>query len=410
LPTQLGKHFWPNWSFVYGLRLDYLSPTIYLTDLFILAIFIFSLPKLFTEIKNIKQKYLLWIVFFSLSLLLGLTGAKNFWAGAYGVVKLLEFSLLVYFLAPNYKNFNKVILYFLVLASVTFEAALSFLQYLNQGSLGGIFYFFGERAFNAGTPGIANASINGQLFLRPYATFPHPNVLAGFLVLSMIFLLLFSFKIKWLKMFNWFGGILITGALLITLSRSAILLWLIYLLVLFGFWSVEKYKKRKFNPLQIVLFALIVIGAVIFLILQNNLILQRFLTTSLLDESVIQRQELIAQSLNMFWRNPVLGVGLNNYFNNLNVISFQSSTFLIQPVHNILLLILAETGLIGFCFVIFAFAKSIVKTFNQKQTRKYLLMALFAVVFLGMFDHYFLTLQQGQLLLSLILGISLSKS
>jgi O-antigen ligase len=112
----------------------------------------------------------------------------------------------------------------------------------------------------------------------------------------------------------------------------------------------------------------------------------------------------------MFWKNPVLGVGLNNYFNNLNVISFQSNTFLIQPVHNIFLLVLAEIGLIGFCFVIFAFAKSIVKTFNQKQTRKYLLMALFAVVFLGMFDHYFLTLQQGQLLLSLILGISLSKS
>jgi uncharacterized membrane protein AbrB (regulator of aidB expression) len=72
--------------------------------------------------------------------------------------------------------------------------------------------------------------------------------------------------------------------------------------------------------------------------------------------------------------------------------------------------VLAETGLIGFCFVIFAFAKSIVKAFCQKQTGKYLLMALFAVVFLGMFDHYFLTLQQGQLLLSLILGISLSKS
>jgi O-antigen ligase len=410
LPTQLGKHFWPNWAFVYGLRLDYLSPTLYLTDLFILAIFIFSLPKLFTEIKNIKQKYLLWIVFFILSLLLGLTGAKNFWAGTYGVVKLLEFSFLAYFLASNYKNFNKVILYFLVFASATFEATLSFLQYFNQGSLGGIFYFFGERAFNAGTPGIANASINGQLFLRPYATFSHPNVLAGFLILSMIFLLLFSFKIKWLKMFNWFGGILITGALLITLSRSAILLWLIYLLVLFGFWRAEKYKKGKFNPLQIVLFALITIGAVIFLILQNNLILQRFLTTSLLDESVVQRQELITQSLNMFWRNPVLGVGLNNYFNNLNVISFQSNTFLIQPVHSIFLLVLAETGLIGFCFMIFAFAKSIIKTFNQKQTRKYLLMTLFTVVFLGMFDHYFLTLQQGQLLLSLILGISLSKS
>src|SRR5476651_2543095 len=48
LPTQLGKHFWPNFSFVYGIRVDYLSPTIYISDiLFVLLFFlsIFSLRK-----------------------------------------------------------------------------------------------------------------------------------------------------------------------------------------------------------------------------------------------------------------------------------------------------------------------------------------------------------------------------
>ena len=35
LPTQLGRHFWPSYSFVFGLKVDYLSPTLYLTDIFL---------------------------------------------------------------------------------------------------------------------------------------------------------------------------------------------------------------------------------------------------------------------------------------------------------------------------------------------------------------------------------------
>ena len=38
LPVQLGRHFWPDFSFVLGLKIDYLSPTFYLTDLLVLMI------------------------------------------------------------------------------------------------------------------------------------------------------------------------------------------------------------------------------------------------------------------------------------------------------------------------------------------------------------------------------------
>lgn len=42
IPTQLGKHFWPDWSFVMGVRSDYLSPVLYLTDLFWILLVIFN--------------------------------------------------------------------------------------------------------------------------------------------------------------------------------------------------------------------------------------------------------------------------------------------------------------------------------------------------------------------------------
>ena len=403
LPTQLGKHFWPNFSFAYGLRLDYLSPTIYFTDILILLIFIFSFKTFLTWIKHIPREQLLVFVLFLVSLSLGLASAKNYWAGTYGIVKFLEFSFLAYFVSKKYKLFNKTVLFSCVFVSIFFEALLTFWQYLNQGSIGGIFYFFGERAFNAATPGIANASVNGQLFLRPYATFSHPNVLAGFFVLSILLLLLFSFRNKKLMLTKIVGIVLGTFALLLTLSRTAIFIWITYLVLLFGLWMYKKYKKRKLNPYLLVAIILACLIVVIFIILQNNYILQRFLTTQLSDESVVQRQLLVSQSLNMFWQNPLLGVGINNFYNNINL--FKDNVFLIQPVHNIFLLILSETGIIGLC----AFLALLLKTFIVvvKKQNKFLLLCLLAIIFLGMFDHYFLTLQQGQLLFTVILSLSL---
>jgi len=408
LPTQLGKHFWPDWSFVYGLRLDYLSPTFYLTDILIFLIFVFSLPNFLSSIRKIQKKYFVAFVLVIISLLFGLAGAKNYWAGIYGISKFLEFSFLVYFVAKNYKVFNKTILFMGIFASVVFEALLALLQCFNQGSIGGIFYWFGERAFNAGTPGIANASINGQLFLRPYATFSHPNVLAGFLVVAMLLLCLFSYKNQHLKILVILGSFLGTAALLLTLSRTAILLWTIYLIILFGLWVVEKYKKGKFNSSHLVLSTIILAAITIFVILQNNFVLQRFLTTKLSDESLVQRQELVTQSLNMFWKSPVLGIGINNFFNNLNIVSPNSNTFLIQPVHNIFLLVLSETGIVGLIAFLFILLKSFLSIL--KKQNKYLLICFLVIMFLGMFDHYFLTLQQGQLLLALVVGASFSKN
>jgi O-antigen ligase len=361
-------------------------------------------------IKKTPKKYIAIFLLVLSFFLIGIISAKNVWAGAYGIVKVLEFTFLVYFIAINYKSLNKKVLASCAFASLVFESMLVFLQYLNQGAIGGIFYLFGERTFNAQTPGIANASINGQLFLRPYATFSHPNVLSGFLIISMILLFLFSFKNTRLKIVVILGGLIGTVTLLATLSRAAILFWIIYLIVLFGFWIFEKYKKRKLNPRYLMLLLIVVVLTTAFVYLQNNFVVQRFLTTKLSDDSLVQRQELIIQSWNMFWRSPVLGVGINNFFNNLNVGISNENNFLLQPVHNIFLLILAETGIIGFCLMIFVFIKSIFIVCKKKQNKKYLLLAIIAVISLGMFDHYFLTLQQGQLLLSLVLGIAIAKS
>lgn len=408
LPTQFGKHFWPNFSFVFGLRLDYLSPTIYLTDIIITLLFLFCLPNLKTLLEKIGRKNLLFFGLFLLSIFTGVMASKNPLAGFYGITKFLEYAFLTLFIAANFKRLNKSILFFCFLSGIVFESFLSFLQYFNQGALGGLFYFFGERAFNAQTPGIANASINGQLFLRPYATFPHPNVLAGFLIVAMLYLFLFFKNKKYLA-----GGILLgTISLLLTLSRTVIVLWLTYLFFLFGISLVKKYKNRfSKTKLSAGIITILVLAIFTYLFFQNSFLFQRFFLTKITDEALTQRTELIQQSMAMFFRNPVFGVGINNFFNNVTFTNSELSALLIQPAHNIFLFVLSETGLIGFCSFIYLFYKGlrgIIRKNNSKE-RKYFLMLFFAVIFLGSFDHYFLTIQQGQIMLAIIIGSFLSR-
>jgi O-antigen ligase len=407
LPVQVGKHFWPNFSFVFGLRLDYLSPTLYLTDILIVLIILFSVTRLKDFVLKVNKKNWLFFCLLLISLLVGVVWSKNPLAGFYGIIKVLEYFLLAIVLKISFKNFNKHILFFCFLTGIIFESLLAFLQYFNQGSIGGIFYFFGERAFNAQTPGIANASINGQLFLRPYATFSHPNILAAFLVVAMLYLFMF-FKNRIILSL---GIILGTITLLLTLSRTAIFLWVIYLIVLFGIPLVKKYKNRFPNmKLSISLLALLISVIVTYVVFQNSFIFQRFFLTKITDESFSQRLFLTQQSLVMFSKHPLFGVGINNFFDNLSFTNSQLSVLLIQPVHNIFLLILSEIGIIGFCFFIYLFYLSLKNLIKLKFTkeRKYLLMIVFTVIFLGFFDHYFLTIQQGQILMALIFGIVFS--
>ena len=61
---------------------------------------------------------------------------------------------------------------------ITTEQRDKAFEFIKQASLNGLFWWLGERTFTSSTPGIAKAVIDGRLLMRPYATFPHPNVLA----------------------------------------------------------------------------------------------------------------------------------------------------------------------------------------------------------------------------------------
>ncbi len=393
LPTQLGKHFWPQFSFINGLRIDYLSPTLYLTDIVILLIFIFSIKELLVKIQ--KKYFSVFLLFISL-LLTGILISKNPGAGIYGLIKFLEFSFLFVYISLRKSEIRESLIVFLVSLSVIYESLISIFQYFNSGSLNGIFYFFGERFYNAQTPGIANVSINGELFLRPYGTFSHPNVLAAFLVLYMSVIMFFLLrKAKgFLKVFLIATIILGTTSLLFTFSRTGILSWVLVLFLSFANAFLKKYKNFTRN------FSLFVLLFISLLMIFYFPLSQRIFNFNLTDQSITQRETLINESFKMISNYPLLGVGVNNFLNNLHN---NSLPYLLQPVHNIYLLVFAETGILGFLFLILFILILLKKIYIHHSFES--LVILMVILLMSSFDHYFLTIQQGQILFAFFLGL-----
>ena len=54
LPTQLGLHFWPEWSYVLGRRIDFLSSTLFITDILLVGTVMFWLLEYLFMKKSIK--------------------------------------------------------------------------------------------------------------------------------------------------------------------------------------------------------------------------------------------------------------------------------------------------------------------------------------------------------------------
>ena len=417
LPVNLGRHFYFDFSSVNGIYIDYLIPTLYLTDLLIGLLLLFWLIDAISRplrFRKVKPTILIVLISFLTVVIASITIAENQPAAFYKGVKLLEFLLFTLWLTTHielkrdFKNMAAVIS-----LGVLGESLLALAQWFRNGSIFG-YAFFGEQPYSMLTPGIAKTAGLGELHTRPYGTFPHPNVLGGYLSISLIWLLV-----------SWFGGSDGTGlakrpwmfngwrlltvgfgllALFLTFSRTA---WVALGLGL----TLLLIKKLTLATIfrRILIGTFIIIGlswaAFQFFPNINDQPAERNLET--MDLSITRRRELNSFAFEMIRDHKVFGVGLNNFTVALDGYGRVSGlTRFLQPVHNIFLLVGAETGLfgllafLGLCLI--ALKKSI-------SASGLLILTLIQLFWLGLFDHYLLTLQPGLLLFCLSLGLAFSR-
>ncbi|MFH1840912.1 MAG: hypothetical protein ABH807_02040, partial [Candidatus Shapirobacteria bacterium] len=203
--------------------------------------------------------------------------AKNQAVAFLKLLKILELFFLGYYISKN--NYTLKASRYALIFPVVYSSLLALGQFLKQASLGGVFWWFGERSFTAATPGIARLEFNGQLFLRPYATFSHPNSLAGFLLVGLILTLPFLWqKFRRLAI----SYLLLTvSAIVLTVSRPV---WLAGILVLV-LGAVQSIKPRNFLPSFLLL----------------------------MPESLTRRSELNKIAIQLIEARPVFGVGMDNF-------------------------------------------------------------------------------------------------
>ncbi len=197
LPTQLGYHFWPFWSLVMGRRVDYLSPTLFFTDIlifFVLVTWVIPDRRNFkSALHQFSTKQPITLVVSVLWIIITIFYSLQPWATVFGWIKVIECGLL--FLYIKKTNPSLRIIFFSFSLSVLFFCCLGMMQVIHQGTVGGIFWFLGERSFTISTPNIAKGIVclpqaySCFSWLRPYATFPHPNVFGGFLGVYIVFFL-----------------------------------------------------------------------------------------------------------------------------------------------------------------------------------------------------------------------------
>ncbi len=382
LPTQLGRHFWPQFSYVYSLPIDYLSPTIYLWD-------ILTALLLLTNLSWLRQRTALSILLtFLLLQLVSLINAPNIGAGLVRFEQLLITGLFGVYLSAQPKEKLLKKLKAPLLISLGGEAIIALGEFLLSGSLH--LWILGERSFSVSTPGIAKFNFFGAEFLRPYATFPHPNVLAAY---STIIAGLLLYVIKDTSRLL----VILASVLAVFLSFSRIG-WLAFSTIIFQ----QLNRGWISNHRKMVMLLLLLVGPFIAV---------RFSSVINYDQlSFSRRGDLNSTALSMFLSHPLQGIGLNNFIPVLvDGTAVAGPSRFLQPVHNIPLLVLAETGMVGLVGLVVLLFFPLKKLWKQRHSDfSWMLFHLWLLLLtFSLFDHYLLTLAQGQRLLFFLWGLSM---
>lgn len=405
IPTQLGKHFWFDWSMVLGIRIDYLSPTLYLVDLVWVILFVFNLIKpsvlRTSPLKKetfLKFRHFIFFVFVIVNILM----AQNRWIAIYKWTRIGQLVWFGYFVSRNKKILEKILIWVLPFW-IGIEGLLAIGQIAKGGSLNGFWWWLGERSFDFNTIGIAQMSVLNSGIIRAYGTFSHPNSLAGFLLVSLVLWVKFkdslsSYKVIKINMcwwaIMWLGviGIILTGSRTIWILSLISVVWLL--------WGKLKNIKNKGKILLLVIIMLFGVYKMI----DYNYPIQNFLGGW--DENgLLKRGQLNLAAIEMVKKSPVFGVGLNNFLVNLPDYQLNNHIFWFQPVHNIGLLLLSEIGILGIIIFgsQFGVVNKIKRIINNKEKTAWL---IFGIIFVtGMVDHYWFTLPQNMWLLSLVFGL-----
>ncbi|MFH1508665.1 MAG: O-antigen ligase family protein [bacterium] len=429
-------------NLVNGRFVEWLNVALYYADILIIVIVILYLFKtLFEHNKVVWQNAIIWSAII-LILYICYQNYNSDHNNIYSSTKIIFYIIFLFTLinvSRETKN-RKAIIWGIIFGALL-QSIIGILQFANQSSMN--LWIIGEQALSTEIQNVAEIGIDGIYYLRSYGTLLHPNVLGGLLVVSIIYLLTCFMKdnvsretnlkdnvsreTMWNKIMfhvkqNKSILILIYGilfsSLIFTFSRSA---WLALLLTTAIYTFTVAINRKMFHVKHLIYVAVI---SFILLILLNNFVFTRLEQNINITENESVRVNDIQKFSDGFKNNVWFGTGFGNYIEKLSSNNPEMEWWKLQPIHNSYLLIIVEMGIIGsiivFGLLISIFLITLIvsrETISNKNvsretyTRNILnLLPLLALLVIMIFDHYPWSLDQGNILLFIVIALSITRN
>lgn len=296
---------------------------------------------------------------------------------------------------------------FILLASLSLHAMLGLWQFMTQSDFAST--LLGLSYHDAWRGGISVIETSSGRWLRAYGGFTHPNMFGGVMAGATILAVGMWLRERVNHMGRWYFSLMILfySAMLISFSKGALIGFFIGLFFILIVLHRDIMRWHAWASLSVALLSI----SLVVIISYSDLWQTRAAGETRLEQmSRTERVSQVAQSRSIITQHLAFGVGLGNYTKMLAQGDTQIPVWQHQPVHNVALLILAETGL-GFLLVMGLLIVGIKKIWDTRATHSVLEVvsygSLIALGISGLFDHWQWSSHFGVLFIALLGGLLL---
>ena len=321
------------------------------------------------KIAKLRKIQILLLAFVAWLIVNAIINNKYLEISVFQIIKFIELFLLLVYIYFNLANKKALIISLFVISLAGFlQSLIAIYQFIFQQSLFNspiLAKITGEAVISPQIPGIAKIVMDGEKIIRAYGTFPHSNVLGGFLVLSIIISIYLLLEHKYIILSRCKSSYIQFYNTKFKKSQAQTAISLIWVIVIFA----------QITALLFTFSRSAWAGFVISLaVLLSLLYIRRFRivsreTISYATKNNIKKIDYNSQDVS----RETISDNTRNNKNNYNHNNVSHETFL---------------------------------NFKRKLNC-YLLAVFVSFLFISLFDHYFWTLQQGRLIFWLVLGMLL---
>ncbi len=262
------------------------------------------------------------------------------------------------------------------------HALLGLQQYITQSVIA--MKWLGIAPQLPSTAGVSVVEYAGGRFLRAYGGFPHPNIFGAWLAVALPIILWLAVQAKnrraslvWVSVAGVFAL-----CLALTFSRGS---WIAFLVgmgaMAFAFFRREDVLLKTLAGTYAALFVLLFAG---FLFLHRDLVIPRLQSATRLERlSTDERWQSFQDGFAIFRDHPFIGVGPGAA--DFAVAQLRPTDRPPVPPHFVPLLVLVETGAMGFVGLLLLLFSGIKRLDTRNAVAAVPLLTLFLI---GLFDHH----------------------